>query len=97
MTENDWTWIGLRILDIRRQRKISLKELADRTGITKGHLSNIEHNQKHVSLEALTDVVSVLDVSMDYIVRGIRPQRDTSGLVFHSDDELEKTYLLTEE
>lgn len=35
------------------------------------------------------DIVETLDVSMDYIVRGIRPEQRRWGLVFHSDDELE--------
>lgn len=89
--------MGMRIRDIRTQRRISLKEMSELTGISDSHLSNIEHEKSHPALEGVVDIVKALDVSLDYIVRGIRPLHNTSGLVFHSDDELEENLMLTEE
>ena len=95
--EIDWRLLGLRMRDIRMQRRISLRRLMAMTGYSDSHLCNIERNHCHASLENLVAIVSALDVSLDYIVRGVRPQSGTSGLVFHSDDELEEILFLTEE
>ena len=97
MNDSDWKWVGLRIRDIRQQRKISMKEMAGLVDLCSSSLSNIEHNRTHPSLEMVVKIVSVLDVSLDYIVRGIRPLHGTGGLVFRSDDELEQRFMLTEE
>ena len=95
--EIDWKFLGLRMHDIRTQRRISLRQLKEMTGCSDTHLSNIEHNRSHPSLENLVAIVTALDVSLDYIVRGIRPLAYISGLVFRSDDELEKRLFLTAE
>lgn len=96
MTEDQWRLMSIRIRDIRQQRKISLKEMARLIDTHLCSISNIEHNRAHPSLECLVRIVTVLDVSMDYIVRGIRPAHNSSGLIFHSDDELEECLFLTE-
>ena len=94
--EIDWKFLGLRMHDIRTQRRISLKQLKEMTGCSDSHLSNIECNRSHPSLENMAAIAAALDVSMDYIVRGIRPIANPTGLVFRSDDELENL-MLTEE
>ena len=93
----DWKFLGLRMHDIRIQRKISLKRLYEMTGCSDAHLSNIEHNRSHPSVENLAAIVTALDISLDYIVLGIRPISNPTGLVFRSDDELEESLFLTEE
>ena len=95
--EIDWRLLGLRMRDIRMQRKISLKQLKDMTGCSDSHLCNIERSHCRPSLENLVAIVGALDVSLDYIVRGIRPSNNPKGLVFRSDDELERILFLTEE
>ena len=97
MKEIDWLHIGLRLHDIRMQRKISAKRMTELTGCSDTHLINVEHNRSHMSLENLVAVVIALDVSLDYIVMGIRPLTNLTGLVFRSDDELENNLMLTEE
>ena len=97
MNDNDWKHLGMRMRDIRQQRRISLKLLQTMTGCSDTHLSNIEHNRSHPSLENIVSIVTVLDVSLDYIILGIRPISNPTGLVFRSDDELEEQFRLTEE
>ena len=92
----DWKFLGLRMHDIRIQRKISLKHLYEMTGCSDTHLSNIEHNRSHPSVENLVAIVTALDISLDYIVLGIRPISNPTGLIFRSDDELEECLFLTE-
>ena len=96
MTELDWIRLGLRIRDIRSQKNISQKELGARVGLERNSLSNIECGNAHPSLDALIRIAEELDVSLDYIVFGIRPLHSSDGLVFRSDDELEGRFLLTD-
>ena len=94
--EIDWKFLGLRMHDIRTQRRISLRQLKEMTGCSDTHLSNIEHNRSHPSVENLVAIVTALDVSLDYIILGIRPISNPTGLIFRSDDELEECLFLTE-
>lgn len=88
MTQEQKIWMGLRIRDVRRQRGLSGAELARAVGLSAQAFSSIERGSCP-RLEVMVDIVETLDVSMDYIVRGIRPEQRRWGLVFHSDDELE--------
>ena len=97
MNEIDWKRMGMRIRDVRQQRKISLKEMEVLIQLRNCTVCNIENGKYHPSLETVVRIVTALDVSMDYIVRGIRPLHNPSGLVFRSDDELEESLFLTEE
>lgn len=96
MTEIDWIRMGMRIRDVRNQRGISLKELGTRVRVQEPSISNIERSRAHPSLEVLIRIVEALDISLDYIVFGIRPLHSSDGLVFRSDDELDEQFRLTE-
>ena len=96
MEEIEWIRLGMRIRDVPMQRNISQKELGARVGLEGASISNIERSRAHPSLEGLIRIVNVLDVSLDYIVFGIRPLHSSDGLVFRSDDELEEKFMLTD-
>jgi len=81
--------IGTRLRDVRRQRGCSLQSLADQTGLSRSLLGSLEHNRSKPTLEMIIMLVQALDVSMDYLVLGIRPQMNGWGLILRSDDELE--------
>lgn len=88
MTQEQKIWMGLRIRDVRKQRGLSGVELARAVGLSAQAFSNIERGACP-RLEVMVSIVEALDVSMDYIVRGIPPEQRRWGLIFHSDDELE--------
>jgi XRE family transcriptional regulator, master regulator for biofilm formation len=57
--------IGQNIAKIRKQRGITLSELAEQTKISKSYLSNIERNlNKNPSLEIILKISSVLNVDL---------------------------------
>ena len=97
MTDIEWKHLGMRMRDIRQQRRISLKLLQQMTGCSDTHLGNIERNRSHPSLENIVAIVTALDVCLDYIILGLRPISNPTGLIFRSDDELEEQFRLTEE
>lgn len=62
--------MGYRIADARRKNGLSQAQLADQLDITVKHLSEVERGLKLLSLERLVSLCDLLDLSLDYIVRG---------------------------
>jgi XRE family transcriptional regulator, master regulator for biofilm formation len=57
--------IGKNIYEIRKRRGLTLTELAERAGIAKSYLSNIERNlNKDPSINVIEKISSVLDVDL---------------------------------
>lgn len=53
------------IKNIRKNKNISLKELSDRTKISKSYLSDIENNKKfNISLDKLYKISKALDINI---------------------------------
>jgi transcriptional regulator with XRE-family HTH domain len=56
------TRLGERLRAVRRDRGLSIAQLAERTGLTKGFLSQLERDLTSVSLSALARICSALGV-----------------------------------
>ncbi|MFC7062220.1 helix-turn-helix domain-containing protein [Halobacillus seohaensis] len=71
--------IGNRIQQIRKNRQLSLSELAERAGVAKSYLSSIERNlQSNPSIQFLEKISKELDVSMNYLLHGESAEKDTN-------------------
>ncbi|AZB43561.1 helix-turn-helix domain-containing protein [Bacillus sp. FJAT-42376] len=63
--------IGERIRKYRKEKNLSLSELADRAGVAKSYLSSIERNlQSNPSVQFLEKVSSVLGISVNTLLNG---------------------------
>ncbi len=58
--------IGKRIKQLRIQNDLTLQELASRTELTKGFLSQLERNQTSPSLQTLEDITEALGTTMSH-------------------------------
>jgi transcriptional regulator with XRE-family HTH domain len=56
------TRVGERLRELRRQRGLTMAQLASATGLTSGFLSQLERDLTSVSLSSLARICSVLDV-----------------------------------
>ena len=56
--------IGKRVRQLRQKNGLTLEELASRTELTKGFLSQLERNLSTPSIATLEDIVEVLGVSL---------------------------------
>lgn len=54
--------ISMNIRAYRKYHKLTQKELAERAGITRCHLNDIEHSRKNMSLQTLEQIAKKLDV-----------------------------------
>lgn len=84
--------IGKNIYEIRRRRGLTLTELADRAGIAKSYLSNIERNlNKNPSVNVMEKLALVLGVELKELLNTEKPtvtqnhQLDKEWLEFVTD------------
>lgn len=78
--------IGKNIYKIRKQKGISLSELAERAGISKSYLSSIERNLKqNPSIQVMEKIASVLKVDLKTLLK--------IEIDLESKQELEKEWL----
>ena len=85
---------GSRIREMRKKRGLTLKAVADATGYTIGHISQIERDLKSPSLVALRKIAACLDCSEVWLIMG------DSELSVESSEEKnnsKETYLVRKE
>ncbi|GAA1771627.1 helix-turn-helix transcriptional regulator [Luedemannella helvata] len=84
--------IGGFIRDLRRNARISLRELADRAGVSNPYLSQIERGLRKPSAEVLGQIASALRVStpLMYLRAGLLNEKDGQGVLaaIAADDDL---------
>ncbi len=71
MKHDKLSLIGLRILELRKARKMSLRELAKRSGLSAGLLSKIENFRTVPSLSVLVEIAGSLEVDVSVLVKNI--------------------------
>ena len=64
----DYSSIGKRIKRLRLQKHMTQEALSEKIDISAKHLSNIENNNAHPSIETLVDIANILECSLDYLV-----------------------------
>lgn len=68
--------IADRIRETAAKRGISQRELADRAGVSRGHLWNVLAAKSSASVDVLAKIAEALDVDPDVLVR--RPRKPQS-------------------
>lgn len=61
---------GNRIREARKKKGMTLKQVADATGYTVGHISQIERDLKSPSLTALRKIAACLECSEVWLIMG---------------------------
>ncbi|MCM1245199.1 MAG: helix-turn-helix domain-containing protein [Roseburia sp.] len=70
MYDTDYSEIGHRIMNLRRERKISREKLARMAKISQKFLYEIEFGRKGFTVNTLKHIADSLETTCDYIVRG---------------------------
>jgi transcriptional regulator with XRE-family HTH domain len=75
--------IGAFIRDLRQGARISLRELAERAGVSNPYLSQIERGLRKPSAEVLAQIANALRVStpLMYLRAGLLSERDGQGVL----------------
>ena len=67
--------VGQRINHVRTQKKLTLEALANRAGLSKSFLWEVEKGRSGISGTRLLGVADALDASVEYLLRGKRSAR----------------------
>ena len=62
--------MGKRILERRKQMRLTQEELAERAGVTSQMISTAELGKKAMRPENIIKICSVLEISTDYLLLG---------------------------
>lgn len=74
-------YLGNTIRDLRQKHRLTIAEVAEQTGISRGMLSKIENAQTAASLETLVKIANALGVSMATLFRHYNPPQGGAQLV----------------
>lgn len=67
----DYMELGKRISKRRKELKMTQETLAELTGFSNNHISNIENNHTKASIESILKISVVLKTTPDYFLLGI--------------------------
>lgn len=70
MGEIDYIEMGKRLREIRKMRKLTQEEAAEKCDITCSYYGNIERGNKKMSIETLGNISKGLGVSTDWLLFG---------------------------
>lgn len=60
--------IGTKIRAIRNRKKITIAQMSEGTGLSKGFISNVENNNTSPSINTLNTIASFLSVPLSYLL-----------------------------
>lgn len=81
MQEDIIIQISNRLKDIRKEKNITLQELADQTGVSKGMLSQVENNRSIPSLSVLLNLIKALQIDLNEFFKNINLQETDKVLL----------------
>lgn len=94
---------GDRIREIREEMRMNQDQLAERAGLSKGFLSDVENNKRNIGSQNLLKIANVLGASVDYLLRGeVSVAANTGPILIPQElsqaaEELELSYAATVE
>lgn len=67
MTDDPNVRLGIRIRELRKQRRMTQNELAERSGTSQGYITRIESGRHTMTMAVLARIASALDTEIDLI------------------------------
>ncbi|WP_129715526.1 helix-turn-helix domain-containing protein [Pedobacter sp. SYP-B3415] len=89
MKEDILVQISNKIKQKRRERNITIQELADRAGVSKGLVSQIENSRTVPSLMVLIDIVRGLDIDLNVFFKDLHTARSRQVVLIKRASEYE--------
>lgn len=78
-------YLGNTIRELRQQHQLTIAEVAEQAGLSRGMLSKIENAQTSTSLETLAKLASALGVSLSTLFRNYNMPEGGAQLVKHGE------------
>jgi transcriptional regulator with XRE-family HTH domain len=87
MQEDIIIQISNRLRDLRKEKNITLQELADAAGVSKGMLSQVENNRTIPSLTVLLNIIKSLQVDFNDFFKDINLLAPESKVIFRKKEQ----------
>ena len=69
---------GEKIREVRERRALTLKDVAQRAGLSESLISQIERNKVAPAIDTLLAIVEVLEIDLEYLFRDFRRDRQVN-------------------
>ena len=69
---NVQTQLGMRIRYLRRERKMSIEDLALASNVNRNYISDLERGMRNPSLDLLNRIVEGLHITLEELFKGIK-------------------------
>ena len=76
----NYSLIGKRIAERRRQLKLTQADLAEKTELTPKYISNIETSHSIPSIQSIMQLCVALDMNPDFLLFGITDEKSATKL-----------------
>ncbi len=86
MEDNTIFKISNKIKGIRKEKGITIQEVADRAGVSKGLISQIENNRTIPSLLVLINIINALNVDLNEFFKDFNSELDSGPIVVRKKD-----------
>ncbi|HWD86601.1 MAG TPA: XRE family transcriptional regulator [Mucilaginibacter sp.] len=90
MEEDVLIQISNRIKERRREKNITVQELASRVNVSKGLISQVENSRTVPSLIVLIDIIKALEIDLNEFFKDIRSRTQHSPVLVKRKDEYER-------
>lgn len=96
MKTEDLKKIGVRIVERRKELKLTQEQIAERMNVSIQMISNIERGNKAIRIDNLIKLCDILQTSTDYILTGERTNNDFDNLTRKISQLTESDYKMIE-
>ncbi|HOV14455.1 MAG TPA: XRE family transcriptional regulator [Spirochaetota bacterium] len=66
---------GEKIREVREKRKMTMKEVAEKAGLSESLISQIERNKVSPAIDTLLSILDILDIDMEYVFSDIKKDK----------------------
>lgn len=67
--------VGKRLKDWRKEKKITTREICEKTGISTGAISNYENEKREIGVNLIIKLYEIYDIDLEYILTGVRKSK----------------------
>ena len=86
MEDNTLFKISQKLKEIRKEKGITIQELADRAGVSKGLISQIENNRTIPSLLVLINIIKSLEIDLNEFFKDFNSDEDSGPIIVRRKD-----------
>ena len=71
--------VGNRIREFRKMQHLSQEELAEKCGLHRTYIGQLERGEKNATLASIQSICCGLQITMDHLLYGIMPDNTATG------------------